>query len=151
MTSTQEKILNNFKHYKTPVDGILNPRSIDVRSWDRRSQDEFNDHLENLIEQEYLGTKNSWLTLKQKGYDYLYRDYKVQDTKDLIMQVFAEHELGVNQVLMKRVFNNFVQKLERFHFDNFNKAMDSLISDELIEPQDDRFLKLTQKGYDYIY
>ena len=151
MTSTQEKILEVFKKHKTPKDGVIKPQSFDIRSWDRRSQDEFQDAMNQLITDGYVSTKDNWYVLTEIGYDHNYSEYSIEDTKELIMGVFKKHKVGVGEILMQNHFITLQQTMERFHFDNFNSAIQGLISDELFEITDKGYYKLTQSGYDKIY
>ena len=151
MTNTQEKILDVFKKHKTPKEGILKPQSINIRIWDRRSQDEFENAMKQLIADEYVSVKNEWYVLTEKGYNHIYCDYSIEDTKELILEVFRKHKIGVGEILMPNHFISLQQNIDRFHFDNFTIAIQSLILERLIENTDKSYYKLTQSGYDKIY
>lgn len=151
MTNTQEKILEVFKKHKVPVNGILKPQSINFRTWDRRSQDEFQISMNELIEEGYVSVRDNWYVLEEKGYRYIYRNYSIEDTKKIILDVFRKHKVGVGEILMSNHFITTQQNAERFHFDNFNSAMQDLIADGLIEFTDKGYYMLTQLGYDNIY
>ena len=151
MTNTQEKILDVFKKHKTPKDGLIKPQSFDIRSWDRRSQDEFPEAMKQLIADGYSSVKDDWYVLTEKGYNHIYCDYSIEDTKEIILGVFRKHKVGVGEILMQNHFISVQKNADRFHFDNFNSAMQSLISDGLIEITDKGYTKLTQSGYDKIY
>lgn len=151
MTNTQEKILEVFKKFKTPKDGIIKLQSFNTQTWDRKSQDEFNSAMQQLISDVYVSTKDGWYVLTEDGYNYIYRKYSIEDTKQLIMNVFRNHKVGVGGILMQNNFITLQQTAERFHFDNFTFALQSLISDGLIEVNEIGYYKLTQSGYDRIY
>jgi len=151
MTNTQEKILEVFKEHKVSRNGVLKPQSINIRSWDRRSQDEFENEIKQLIEDEYIFIKDSWYVLTDKGCDYIYRNYSIETTKSLILEVFKKHKIGIDEIIMQNSFIKLQQSVDRFHFDNFTLAFQNLISDEYIEIAGNNCYKLTKLGYDNIY
>lgn len=152
MTNTAEKILEVFKEFKTPVNGVLKPQSLDsrIRNWDKRSQDEAANAINQLITDEYISTKDNWYVLLEKGYTHLFSGYKLEDTENIILSVFAKHKIGVGQMLMTNSFITLQNSVERFHFDNFNNAINSLIEKGLIQTTERGYI-LTQNGYDKIY
>ena len=151
MTNTQEKILDVFKKHKTPKDGVLKHQSLNIHSWDRRSQDEFQKSMNDLISKGYVSTKEEWYVLTEKGYDHIYRDYSIAYTEEIILDVFRKHKTGVGQILMQNHFITVQQNADRFHFDNFNIALNNIIAGGLIEITNEGYYKLTQAGYDRIY
>jgi hypothetical protein len=152
MTNTQQKILEVFKEFKTSLNGVLKPQSLDsrIRNWDRRSQDEAANAVEQLIKEEYISTNDNWYVLLEKGYNHLFSDYKLEDTENIILDVFKKHKIGVGQMLMTNSFISTQNSAERFHFDNFNNAINSLIQKHLIESTERGYI-LTQSGYEKIY
>lgn len=152
MTNTEQKILDVFKEFKTSRNGVLKPQSLDsrIRSWDRRSQDESRASIQQLISDEYITINDNWYILLDKGYDYISKDYSIEDTEALILDIFRKHKKGIGEMLMTNSFLAVQQSAERFHFDNFDNAFKSLISKGLLE-QVERGFRLTQKGYDTIY
>lgn len=107
--------------------------------------------MQQLISDEYISIKDNWYVLTEKGYDHLYSDYSIEDTKDLILGVFRKHKVGVGEILMQNHFISLQQDMDRFHFDNFNAALHSLIAEGQIEINEKNYYKLTQSGYDKIY
>lgn len=151
MTNTQEKILEIFKKHKTPKEGVIRPQSFDINSWDRLSQDEFAEAINQLIEEGYVSVKEGWYLLTEKGYDYIFRNYSIKDTEEVILNFFRKHKIREGEVLMQRNFNS-LQEEDRFHFDNFNNAMQNLILEGLIEiTVEKNYFKLTQAGYNRVY
>jgi len=152
MDNLQQEILRIFGEFKTPVNGILNPQSLQsrIRNWDRRSQDNSVQALNELISNGYVGTKENWFTLTQRGYDFLNQDLSIEDTENIILDFLRNRNLGVGHVIMENWFINLTTKLERFHFDNFNKALQNIIAKGFIEVRNNG-LFLTQEGYDKLY
>ena len=152
MENLQERILKIFNEFKTPVDGILSPRSIEskISKWDKRSQDEAPDALNELISNGYVGTKDNWLTLTQRGYDYLNQGLSIEDTENVILDFLRQRKLSVGHVIMENWLTNLTTRLERFHFDNFNKALNNIFNKGYIEQRDNGMF-LTQRGYDKLY
>jgi len=133
MNQVQQLILEIFKEFKVPVDGIINPMSFRVNSWDRNLQDQFIDSIEKLIKEGYVFSKEKNYGITQKGYDLIYQNYSIKDTEELILSLFKKHKVGVDEILMSNNFTLFVNELERYHFDNFTNAIDSLIKETSIE------------------
>ncbi len=152
MDNLQQEILKIFGEFKTPVNGIISLQSVEsrIRNWDRRSQDNSKQALDELISTGYVGTKNSWLTLTQKGYDFLNQGNSIADTEEIILDFLRKRNLGVGHIIMENWFTSLRTKLERFHFDNFNEALQNIINKGFIEVRSDG-LFFTQKGYDKIY
>lgn len=152
MTSTQEKILEVFKEFKIAINGILNPQSLNsrIRTWGKRSQDESTEAIKQLITGGYISSDDKWYILLEKGYNYIFRNYSIEDTEQLILDVFRKHKIGVGEILMQNSFLSFRQEAERFHFENFNNAILNLHTKRLIESSDMGY-KLTQAGYERIY
>lgn len=152
MDNLQEQILRIFGEFKTSVNGILKPQSIEsrVRNWDKRSQDNAPQALNDLISNGYVGTKDSWLTLTQKGYDYLNQGLSIEHTENIILDFLRKRNLGVGHVIMPSWFTSLTTQLERFHFDNFNVALNNIIKNGYIEARNNG-LFLTQIGYDKLY
>lgn len=151
MTDTQEKIFEVFKKHKTPKDGVIKPQSFDIRNWDRRIHDEFQDAIGQLITDNYVSTKDGWYVLTEKGYNHIYSNYTIEDTIELILDVFRKHKVIVGEILMQNHFIKPQQDMDRFHFDNFSIAMQKIIVDGLIELTKEGCYKLTQFGYNRIY
>ncbi|ADQ82989.1 hypothetical protein J5295_08840 [Riemerella anatipestifer] len=152
MENLQERILKIFSEFKTPVNGILMPQSIESRisKWDRRSQDEASNALNELISNGYVGTSGHWLTLTQKGYDFLNQGLSIEDTENVILEFLRKRNLGVGHVIMENWFISLQNQIERFHFDNFNVALNNILNKGYIEQRDNGIF-LTQKGYDKLY
>lgn len=152
MDNLQQKILKIFGEFKTPANGILKPQSLSsrIKNWDRRSQDNSQQALDELISNGYVGTKDNWLTLTQKGYDFLNQGFSIEDTENIILDFLRNRNFGVGHVIMENEFANLTRKLERFHFENFNQAVQNIISNGFIEVRNNR-LYLTQEGYDKLY
>lgn len=152
MDILQSKVLQIFREFKTPVDGILNPQSIQskIRNWDRRSQDNSLVAINELKSNGYIGTKDNWFTLTQKGYNFLYEGFSIEDTENIILEFLRKRNLGVGHVIMKNWFTSFTTEIERYHFDNFNEAFSNIIEKEYIEVRQNG-LFFTQKGYDKVY
>lgn len=152
MDKLKENILKIFREFKTPVNGILKPQSLEGRiiKWDRRSQDNAQQALTELISEGYVGTKEGWLTLTQKGYDFLNIGYSIIETETVILNFLSKRNLGVGNVIMENWFNSELPKLERIHFDNFNTALQNIINKGFIEVRTNGWF-LTQEGYDEIY
>lgn len=152
MDNLQQKILEIFGEFRTPVNGVLKPQSIYSRitNWDRRSQDNSQQALNDLMSDGYIGTKDNWLTLTQQGYDFLNKGYSISDTESIILDFLKDRNLGVGHVIMENWFISLTTKLERFHFDNFNNAFQNIIDKGYIEVRSNGMF-FTQRGYDEIY
>jgi predicted transcriptional regulator len=152
MNELKEKILDIFREFKTPVNGVLNPKSIEGRilKWNRTLQENTQQSITELISEGYVGSKEGWLTLTQKGYDFLYNGYSILETESIILDFLAKRNLGVGNVIMQNWFNSELTKLERIHFDNFNTALQNIIDKGFIDAGTNGWF-LTQKGYDEIY
>ncbi|MPS74240.1 MAG: hypothetical protein E2590_13990 [Chryseobacterium sp.] len=152
MDNLQQKLLQIFGEFRTPVDGVLKPQSLEsrIKNWDRRSQDNAHQALNDLISNGYVGTKDSWFTLTQKGYDFLNQGLSIEDTENIIMEFLRKRNLGVGHAIMANWFTSLTTRLERFHFDNFNNALQNIINKGFIEERSNG-LFFTQKGYDRVY
>ena len=152
MNQTKIKILEVFREFKTPVDGILNPQSLNSRimKWDVKSQDESKNAIEELMKDEYIGMNDRFLTLTQKGFDFLNQDYDIEDTETIVLDMLRKRKLRVGNVIMPNWLTAEQQNLERIHFENFNQAINNVLQKEYIEEKPNG-LFLTQKGYDKIY
>lgn len=153
MTNLKQRILEIFKDFKTPVNGILKPQSVEgrIRNWDRRSQDEANGAFNELISDGYIGLKDGWYTLTQKGYNHLNKDYSITDTENIILDFLKSRNLKAGYVIMPNWFNSLLTKLDRVHFDNFYTALQNVIDNGIIEVRSNNDMFFTQKGYDALY
>lgn len=103
-----------------------------------------------MISNGYVGTKDNWLRLTQKGYDFLNQGFSISDTERVILDFLRKRNLGVGHAIMENWFTSLTPKLERFHFDNFNKALQNIVDKGYIEIRSNEMF-FTQKGYDEIY
>lgn len=149
----RERILEIFKKQKTPVNGFVMNRvfSTFIRTLNPREQDEFPTALQGLLDEGYIETRDGDYILTQEGYNYIYRDYTLNETEEIILNVFREHKIRAGQILMQNTFTILQNRLERIHFDNFNNAINSLITDGLITITPQRHFMLTQNGFEHIY
>lgn len=153
MDNLQQKILEIFAEFRTPVNGVLKLQSIEskITKWDRRSQDNSQQALNSLISDGYIiDTKDYWLRLTQKGYDFLNQGYSILDTEEVILDFLKMRSLKTGHVIMENWLTNLTTKLERFHFDNFHEALQNIVDKGYIELRHNGMF-LTQKGYDKIY
>jgi hypothetical protein len=152
MTNLQERILEIFKDLKTSKNGVQKPQSFDskIRLWDRRSQDEAEQAIADLITDNYMSVNESWYVLTEKGYNYIYRDYSIEDTEEIILDIVRNHKVGVGNIIIQNWFTSTQQSADRFHFDNFNKALQNIIDKDFLE-NTEQGLKLTSSGYEKIY
>ncbi|MPT35695.1 MAG: hypothetical protein E2604_11580 [Flavobacterium sp.] len=153
MDQLKQRILEIFREFKTPVNGILKPQSVEgrIRNWDRRSQDDANEAINELISEEYIGVKDNWYTLTQKGYNHLNEDYSITDTENIILNFLKSRNLKAGDVIMPNWFNSLLQNIGRVHFDNFNTALQNVIHKGIIEVRSNNDMFFTQKGYDELY
>lgn len=152
MDNLQQKILEIFGEFRTPINGVLKPQSLESRinKWDKRSQDNSSQALDALISNGYVGIKDSWLQLNQKGYDFLNQGLKIEDTENIILDFLRKKNLGVGNIIMENWFTSLTNNLQRFHFDNYKEAFQNIIKKGFIEKRNNR-LFLTQEGYDKLY
>ncbi|MCL2597478.1 MAG: hypothetical protein FWD66_07445 [Paludibacter sp.] len=107
--------------------------------------------MQGLIDDGFVSTKDDrWYILTEQGYEYIYKNYTVKDTEELIMSVFRKHKKGIGEPIMSNSFLSLQQDMERFHFDNYGLAFQNLIEGNFIELVNDRLYKLTKDGYDRI-
>ncbi|MDR7208805.1 hypothetical protein [Flavobacterium piscis] len=76
-----------------------------------------------------------------------------QKVKELVLDQFRKGNLRDNDIIMMRVFINLEYKLPPKQRDVFYEAINELITEEYIiyEKSTPECLRLTKKGYDYIY
>jgi len=151
MTTTQEKIFEVFREFKIQKNGRLQFMSFNILSWDKLLREDFRNAMEDLISEKYIVQEKDCYVLTKTGYNYIYRNYSIDDTRALIMDVFQNYGVGVGEVLMQNSFFSWHTTEDRFHIDNLGLAMKDLISEGLIEITETGNFKLTKFGYDKIY
>jgi hypothetical protein len=153
MDDLQKKILEIFRDKKVPVGGVCKPQVIDftVRTWQRNEIDRSPADIERLINDGFIGLKDGWYTLEQKGYDELYKNYKLEGTEDIIMAIFRKHKTGKNEVIMGGALTSVQQSVDRYHFDHFQQALQSLQEKGWIKGEGSNMIRLTEIGYNQLY
>lgn len=152
MTNLQDRVLEIFKDLKTSKNGVQKPQSFDakIRRWDRRSQDEAGQAISDLISDNYMSVNDGWYVLTEKGYNHIYKDYSIDDTEEIILDTVRKHKVGVGNIIKENWLTSTQQSVGRFHFDNFNKALQNIIDKGFLE-NTNQGLKLTLSGYEKIY
>ena len=149
MNNLQLKILNIFREFKNGVGHVLNPQSLNskISQWDRRSQDESQTAIENLVTEGFISYDGSHFILNQSGYDKIWEGYTLQDTENFILNIYRERNLGIGHGLHPAALNGIRNNAERFHMDNMGTAWQSLVDKGYLNENG----QLQQTGYDKIY
>lgn len=152
MNQVGKKIMEIFRTAKVGAESVLKPQVVQqaIRSWSRPDQDAAPAALKELMEEGYLSTKEDWYVLTQKGYDYLYEGYSIENTKRLILDVFEQQKVGAGKSIMASALIGVRQKANRFDMDNFQAALEELVKDGVIEPKGNMIM-LTEEGYKEVY
>lgn len=152
MNDTQQLILNTFKQFHVSYNEYLPYSSMNSKkiNWTDEHQENFESSLQELVNQDYIQLINRGYILTEKGYNFIFMDYSIEDTKSLIMNEFKKREIQEGQGLQVQVFNEFTE-YEQFHADNFINAMDQLINEEKLRNGNNFNYILTKTGHNTIY
>jgi wobble nucleotide-excising tRNase len=152
MNEVSKRIMEIFRKAKVGADNVLKTQVVQeaIRSWDRPAQGEAQKASNKLMDEGYLQAKEGWYVLTQKGYDYVYEGYSIEDTKRLILDEFERKKVGASEGMMVNSLISLKQNAGRFDMDNFAKAMQEMANDAWIK-ESGHMLLLTEEGYKKVY
>lgn len=151
-TAISESIFDIFRKYKVPVNGTLYPRHIvaSTHLWDKQRQERFEQQASELVKDGYIVKEGDAYRLTQKGYNYIYQYYSLQDTVELILSDFRKRRIGENEMLLLPALLSTLQEADRYHFDNYDKAM-KVLSERGWVATNGRGFVLTREGFSEVY
>lgn len=152
ITNISEKIFEIFRKHRIPANGVLYPRHISasIHLWEKSGQEGFEEEMNELVRQGFVNAEEDIFRLTQRGYDYLYRRYSIQDTMDVILSDFRKRRIGKNEILLLPALLATLQDVDRYHFDQYDKAIHVLVDKGWLLANGRGFI-LTEEGYTEVY
>lgn len=151
MTVIEERFLEIFKERKIARNSLVMPQVITIalEKWTEQDRDAAGEADNQLAEMGYVTNENNKYKLLDKGFDYIYRHYNLDQTKQIILDIFKLANLEVGHLLPNGTIMVTRTKLDGYHQENFMIALEALLQDNLIT-QDVRGFKLTEDGFNRI-
>ncbi|MBL0310113.1 MAG: hypothetical protein IPP77_10665 [Bacteroidetes bacterium] len=151
-SSVSEKIFDIFRKHRIPANGVLYPRHISasVHLWEEESQQSFEEEMSGLVQQGYVNVDDDTYRLTALGYEYLYRHYSLADTIEIILADFRKRRIDKNDILLLPALLATLQNEDRYHFDQYDKAIRCLVEKDWLIANGRGFI-LTNEGYREVY
>lgn len=125
-----------------------------MRRLNPKEQDLANEAFRELLEDGIIEYKSGPLeayVLTQLGFDGLYDCRSDAELEEIVFSKFRRMNCREGQGFMFRSLQNDINNLNPVEKDHFFELLNQLVEDGFIEPGDNDFIKLTQKGFDRIY
>lgn len=148
MNKIEEEFLQIFKRIRIGRNAIVMLQTIDIEleKWDFETREQVGNAYENLAKNLYITFDKGKYKLLDKGFDYLYSDHNIQQTKQLILDKFKLANLRSGDLLSTNIIMMTRSDVDAFHQENFSVALEELLVDNLIV-QDSKGFRLTDEGY----
>ena len=148
MNQIKKIIFNKIKELKLEVGHVL-PKNKLYEGLNPKELENVKTKIIELVKENYLSEKNGGFELLQKGYNYIFKDYTLEDTEQLILLTLKNHNIKKGESVLFN-FINRKSEWEKYFVDTFDDAIKSLTDKELFI-KDDQNLLLTDLGYDKVY
>ncbi|OOQ58303.1 hypothetical protein [Mucilaginibacter pedocola] len=141
MTPIAERFLQIFKDTNTARNAILMPQviTLQVNKWPFELREKAGEAYQTLADEEYLTFEHNKYKLLDKGFDHLYADQSIAQTRQLVLGLFEKNNLKPGHILPHGVLNSARLKWNAYHQEKLGTTLTDL--------QKEGDLGLEQLGY----
>ena len=107
-----------------------------VNKWPAEERDHESEVYNALANKEYVSFENNKYKLLDKGFDYLYKDHSIEQTKGLILDLIQKNNLQAGHVLFYGILTAARVEWDAYHQEKLPTAIAEMKGEGLI--QDDR-------------